>query len=146
MKKILMKKIPTKKILMRKIIVKEKEVARHITEDIEISSDDSDKSDKEQFFYNKRSKKSQHHESFALCKLLPSQGYKEFFLSILSTLPTKDFCSVKFIILYGLAYNTKHELHNLPEPFCIVYWKILKSQENSQLTGKFSTHKKILNS
>ena len=27
-----MKKIPTKKILMRKIIVKEKEVARHITE------------------------------------------------------------------------------------------------------------------
>ena len=42
-----MKKIPTKKILMRKIIVKEKEVARHITEDIEISSDDSDKSDKE---------------------------------------------------------------------------------------------------
>ena len=121
MKKILMKKIPTKKILMRKIIVKEKEVARHITEDIEISSDDSDKSDKEQFFYNKRSKKSQHHESFALCKLLPSQGYKEFFLSTLSTLPTKDFCSVKFIILYGLADNTKHELHNLPEPFCIVY-------------------------
>ena len=43
MKKILMKKILTKKILMRKIIVKEEEVTRHITEELEISSDDSDK-------------------------------------------------------------------------------------------------------
>ena len=47
MKKILTKKILTKKTLMRKIIVKEKEVTRHITEDLEISCNDSGESDEE---------------------------------------------------------------------------------------------------
>ena len=58
-----------------KYTVKEKEATRNIAEDFEISSDHSDKFDKEYFFFNKRSKKSHEHQNFALCKLLSTLNY-----------------------------------------------------------------------
>lgn len=65
-------------------IVKEKEVTRYITEELEISSDDSVESDEEWFFFNKHSKKSCQHENFELCESLPSLDYKEVFLTTIS--------------------------------------------------------------
>ena len=50
-------------------IVKEKEVTRYITEELEISSDDSVESDEEWFFFNKRSKSSHEQKMFVVCKL-----------------------------------------------------------------------------
>ena len=67
-----------------KYIVKEKEVTRHVTEDRDILSDDSDKSDEEWFFFNKHSKKSYQHKNFELCESLPSLDYKEVFLTTIN--------------------------------------------------------------
>ena len=50
-------------------IVKEKEVTRYITEELEISSDDSVESDEEWFFFNKRSKSAHEQKTFVVCKL-----------------------------------------------------------------------------
>ena len=58
-------------------------MTKYIIEDLEISSDDWDKSDEEKFFFNKCSKKFHEHEKFALCKLLPSLDYT---LTILLTI------------------------------------------------------------
>ena len=120
-------------------------MTRHITEDLEISSNDSDE---EYSFFIERSKTSHHYDNFVLCELLPSLDYKEFFLTTLSISykAYQKFCCVMFFLLDGLTYNTKHKPHSLPKPFCIVYQKILNSWKNSQLTGKFPNHKKILNS
>ena len=88
-----------------KYIVK-KEVTRHINKELDISSDDSDKSDEEKFSFNKRSKKYHEHENFLLCKLL---------LFLENTLNYTLNYTLKYTINYtisflGYSYTTRYLL------------------------------------
>ena len=57
-----------------KHIGKENEMTRHITENFEISLNESDESE-EYFSFNEHLKKIHKHEKLVLCKLLPSLNH-----------------------------------------------------------------------